>query len=385
MDVAPLRAPKTPKGHRVAKARESKVVEDEKKAVFIRGPTCSDKVRSALLDFCALKKPHGKMLTKKNPVRPFEDAGSIEFLAKANDSACFVFGSHSKKRPHSLIFGRTFDDQILDMLEFQMDDNTFRSMQSFAGDRTSTSRVGAKPIFCFVGEAFETSAQLGTFRSLILDMFRGETLRKINLAALDRVFVVTAAQHPTDMDKKVVYFRHYNVLRKRSGTRIPRVELEEVGPRMDLTYNRYVEAPTEVRKEAMRIPKMLIPNKEKNVEEGLMGQTLGRVHMQKQDLRELALAKLKGLGKGKRKRAMDDDGSDSRSEAAAADAADTASSSSSVPAGGLGLARSGPRKLRDSGRSGIENLTEHRDRSMIQSSKKQKKLPKAYESSFTSE
>lgn len=87
------------------------------------------------------------------------------------------------------------------------------------------------------------------------------------------------------------------MLKKKSGTRFPRVELEEVGPRMDLTFNRSSSGSLEIRKEALRVGKGATMAKRKNVEIGQMGQLLGRVHMQKQNLDEIALAKLKGLGK----------------------------------------------------------------------------------------
>ena len=38
--------------------------------------------------------------------------------------------------------------------------------------------------------------------------------------------------------KKVVHLRSYKIILKKSGTRIPRIELEEMGPRMDLVLRR---------------------------------------------------------------------------------------------------------------------------------------------------
>ena len=38
--------------------------------------------------------------------------------------------------------------------------------------------------------------------------------------------------------KKVVHVRSYKMILKKSGSRLPRVELEEMGPRMDLTLRR---------------------------------------------------------------------------------------------------------------------------------------------------
>jgi len=70
-----------------------------------------------LKDLRAMKAPDSKLLTKKNEINIFEDASSIEFLCTKNDSSVFALASHNKKRPNNLIFGRTFDNQILDAME----------------------------------------------------------------------------------------------------------------------------------------------------------------------------------------------------------------------------------------------------------------------------
>ncbi len=50
-----------------------------------------------------LKKPAVKLMTRKNDIRPFEDATSIEFLTERNDCGAFALVSHNKKRPHNLV------------------------------------------------------------------------------------------------------------------------------------------------------------------------------------------------------------------------------------------------------------------------------------------
>ncbi|WP_411024078.1 hypothetical protein, partial [Salmonella sp. s58079] len=54
---------------------------------------------------------------KKNIMRPFEDSTSMEFFSKKSDCSLFLFGSHNKKRPNNLVFGRMFDFHVLDMFE----------------------------------------------------------------------------------------------------------------------------------------------------------------------------------------------------------------------------------------------------------------------------
>jgi hypothetical protein len=42
-------------------------------------------------------------------------------FSRRHDSSLFVFGCNSKKRPNTLMFGRTYDQQVLDMIELRME------------------------------------------------------------------------------------------------------------------------------------------------------------------------------------------------------------------------------------------------------------------------
>jgi len=311
---APLRTPKTQRAKRILQAREPLIVENVKSVLGLRGPKCSQIAKLAIKDFCTIQKPHAKALTRENPLRPFEDQTSLEFLARQNDCSLLAFGSHTKKRPHNFIIGRLFDFQVLDMFEFGIDSDTFRSLKDLEGERKGTVRVGSKPCFVFSGEEFEKNPDFVVLKSLLLDFFRGEQLDQINLAGVDRVIAITARA-----DK--VYFRHYAILLKKSGTKIPRVELEEVGPTMDLTFRRRRSAAEEVQKDALRQPKATSskPRPVKNLERSATGDARVRVHLQHQDLDELTLARMKGL---KRKQPR-------QSEEAAGDAMDTDADTSS--------------------------------------------------------
>ena len=77
----------------------------------------------------ALKRPHAISFAKKNTVRPFEDAASLEFWAQKNDASFFVLGQSTKKRPNGLVLVRLFDGKVLDMCEVGVDH--FVSMSEF--------------------------------------------------------------------------------------------------------------------------------------------------------------------------------------------------------------------------------------------------------------
>ena len=49
--------------------------------------------------------------------------------------------------------------------------------------------------------------------------------------------------------------RQYRIALKKSGTRVPRVELQEMGPSLDLSLRRVREAPPDLMAEALRQPK----------------------------------------------------------------------------------------------------------------------------------
>lgn len=85
----------------------------------------------------ALKRPNAISFSKKNTIRPFEDASSLEFWANKNDASMFLIGQSTKKRPAGLIITRTFDSKVLDMCELGID--KFVSMTEFKVSLSFTS------------------------------------------------------------------------------------------------------------------------------------------------------------------------------------------------------------------------------------------------------
>ena len=122
------------------------VAEGAKNALFLKGTKTSQVLQGMMSNLAMLKKPAAKSLSGRNAKLPFEDESSVEFLCEKNACGLFAFGSHSKKRPHNLILGRTFDNQLLDMFEFGVEN--FVSMESFKVRRWSsgTTSVGASAV-----------------------------------------------------------------------------------------------------------------------------------------------------------------------------------------------------------------------------------------------
>jgi ribosome production factor 2 len=107
------------------KERESKVIENPKKCMFIKGPKSSQVLNGLLHDLvsdssisnqlipsgikvpflisktphlqCLLKKPYGIKYQRKNQIRPFDDDASLEFFAQKCDASQFIVTSHTKK------------------------------------------------------------------------------------------------------------------------------------------------------------------------------------------------------------------------------------------------------------------------------------------------
>ncbi|ORY04089.1 Brix-domain-containing protein [Basidiobolus meristosporus CBS 931.73] len=284
--------PKNARSKRAFEKREPKVVENTKTALFIRGSQTSQIVNDALNDLYSLKKPDAINFTKKNQIHPFDDDTSLEFFSKKNDTSLFVVGTHSKKRPHNLILGRTFDHQILDMLELGIERAT--PIKEF---KSSKCAVGMKPCFVFNGEIWDQREDYSKLKNMLLDFYHGQTVDSVNLAGLEYVISVTAGPLKADGTPGTVYFRVYTIQMKKSGQRTPRVELEEMGPSLDLTFRRSKFAPEEIMKQATKAPRELKPKKVKNIQHDEMGDKFGRIHLGRQDFEKIQTRKMKGLKK----------------------------------------------------------------------------------------
>jgi len=202
------------------------------------------------------------------------------------------------------------------MLELNLDADSFRRMAQF---KTKKFAVGLRPMLVFAGTAFESPVtnEFTLAKSVLVDFFRGDSASagadKVDVEGLQYVVVVSADDEragghgaPSDdpSTAPVLRLRVYLISTKRSGQRLPRVEVEEMGPRMDFRVGRVQQPDEAMLKEAMRKSKVGVEKTKKNVEVSAMGDKLGRIHLGKQDLKELQTRKMKGL---KRSRGTEED------------------------------------------------------------------------------
>jgi ribosome production factor 2 len=127
--------PRNQKAKRALEAREPKAIENTKKALFLRGLKCSDRLQRCMKDLAALKRPHVEQYGQKNDLHPFEDATKLEGFGRKEDASLFAFGCHSKKRPDNLVLGRMFDGHLLDMVEMGL--VGYKGLAEFKNEKVS--------------------------------------------------------------------------------------------------------------------------------------------------------------------------------------------------------------------------------------------------------
>ncbi|MCJ1300802.1 rRNA-binding ribosome biosynthesis protein rpf2 [Hypocenomyce scalaris] len=297
--------PKNARSKRALEKREPQAHENPKMTLFLKGTSTSDLLNHLLTDLHSLKRPLALRFTKKNPIHPFEDASSLEFFSQKNDASLLVFGSHSKKRPHALTWVRCFGGKVLDMIELLVVQDSARTLAQFKGEKC---KVGVKPLLSFSGTLFEspTPNAYTLAKSMFVDFFKGGEASTVDVEGLQ--YMVTFAVGEEDEAaieggaegrKPQIHMRVWRIITKRSGQRLPRVEVEEMGPRIDFRMGRIREADESMMKEALKKAKGTEARPKKNVETDIVGDKIGRIHLGRQDLGDLQTRKMKGLKRGR--------------------------------------------------------------------------------------
>ncbi|KAL6258159.1 hypothetical protein P5V15_010114 [Pogonomyrmex californicus] len=277
--------PITHKGKKAILKKEPKLIEDLKEALFLKGTRTSQIVIDIMKDLYDLKKPNVQMMQKKNDIIPFEDITPIEKFTFKYNTPLFMMALHNKKRPHNLVMGRMYERTLLDMIEFGIEN--YKGLKDFKVEKITS---GLKPLLIFNGELFETNHEYGRIKNLLVDMFQREEVQKIRLQGLEHVLSFTAVENK-------ILLRSYRIFLKKSNTRIPKIELEEIGPCADLLCRRNKFASEDLFKTACKKPKVIKVKMRKNISKDTFGTTYGRIHVGSQNINSIQTRKMKGLKK----------------------------------------------------------------------------------------
>lgn len=291
---------KAPKARvqRYLKSTDSQLKEGAKSIVLLKGTKCSQVMGHVLKDLRAMKAPSVKLLTKKNQIFAFDNEGqmSLEFLTTKNDCALFALASHNKKRPNNLILGRTFDRQMLDMIEVGV--TRFKSMDDYGG-KVPKKRVGSKPLMLFVGDVWQQNDTTKRYQSFLVDFYRGDPVDKLVVQGLDHlmVFALTEKIDASNNCVKTIHQRTYFCKLKKNpdGGKNPLPLLLPCGPDLDMVVRRDQLASDELWRAAIKQPTAAKKKKIKNQSTNIFGETIGRLHMDKQDIDKMQGRKSKAL------------------------------------------------------------------------------------------
>ncbi|CCW64075.1 unnamed protein product [Phytomonas sp. EM1] len=310
------RPPKNAVTRRAVKKYEPKVVENPKCILFLKGSSINEVANDAMTDLSAITKPYNKKLKKKNGFTPFDGYQHLEFLGFKNDCSLFCFGSHSKKRPNNLTFGRLFDFHILDMVEAGI----------VAADRLDMSRaseveagsLGGKPFFVFEGSEFSSNPVFIRLKNFLVDFFAGGNDTEIDLDGCDRVLFFSlrsingedacvapatdcfGKNKPTEKGNTILCMRHYAVQKPSFAAgyskKIQNISLYDIGPNFDLELRRIQFADPQAFRAACRVPREILAkmrSTQANVSTDEMANLTGQLHVGSQNTDTLNLRRFK--------------------------------------------------------------------------------------------
>jgi hypothetical protein len=145
---------------------------------------------------------------------------------------------------------------VLDMLELYVVQDTARAFNQFKG---KTCSIGLKPLLSFSGSRFDSSTpnQYTLAKSIFLDFFRGGEAQTIDVEGFQVLISFAVGEDGPEGELPKIHMRCWRIVTKRSGQKLPRVEVEEMGPRVDFAIGRIKEAQDSLWKAALMRSKEL--------------------------------------------------------------------------------------------------------------------------------
>jgi ribosome production factor 2 len=294
---------------RYLKSIEPKLKEGVKSTLLLMGIQCSQAMGNVLKDMRAMQAPDAKFLTKKNQIVAFDTDGqqSLEFLTTKNDCALFALASTNKKRPNNLVMGRTFDHQVLDMVELGI--LRYKGSHDYGGS-VPRKRMGSKPLMLFVGDVWQRDSQCQKLQNLLINFYRGDVVDKLVVSGIDHLILFVATHEPTTVllpsgnsippQQRVVIHQHtyFCKLKKDPNdptSKVPVPYLLPCGPDMTMQIRRTQFAEADLWKQSLKQPQGLKKKLVKNHSTNIFGEVIGRLHLEKQDVEKMGGRKSKAL------------------------------------------------------------------------------------------
>lgn len=294
---------------RYLKSIEPQLKEGAKSTLLLKGIKCSQAMGNLLKDMRAMQAPNAKLLTKKNQIVAFDTDGqqSLEFLTTKNDCALFALASTNKKRPNNLVMGRTFDHQLLDMVELGV--LRYKGIHDYGGS-VPKKRMGSKPLMLFLGDLWQQDSTCQKMQNLLIDFYRGDVVDKLVVSGIDHLIMFVASHDPasttsitsssTASSQRVLIHQHtyFCKLKKDPNdptSKVPVPYLTPCGPDMTMQIRRAQFADPDLWKQSLKRPQGLKKKKVKNHSTNLFGEVVGRLHLESQDVDKMGGRKSKAL------------------------------------------------------------------------------------------
>ena len=293
---------------RYLKSIEPQLREGAKKTLLLKGIKCSNAMGNLLKDMRAMQAPNAKLLTKKNAIVAFDTEGQhpLEFLTTKNDCNLFALASTNKKRPNNLVLGRTFDHQVLDMVEVGI--LRFKSIHDYGGS-TPKKSIGSKPLMLFLGDLWQQDSNCQKMQNLLIDFYRGDLIEKLVVSGLDHLITFVASQHPKTEQLVIHQHTYFCKLKKdptNPSSKTPVPYLTPCGPDMTMMIRRTQFASPDLWKASLKQPQALKKKKVKNHSTNIFGETIGRLHLEKQDVDKMGGRKSKALRRAEKAKKMEE-------------------------------------------------------------------------------
>jgi ribosome production factor 2 len=293
---------------RYLKSIEPQLKEGVKSTLLLKGIQCSQAMGNLLKDMRAMQAPNAKFLTKKNQIVAFDTDGqqSLEFLTTKNDCSLFALASTNKKRPNNLVMGRTFDHQVLDMVEFGI--LRYKGIHDYGGS-VPRKRMGSKPLMLFIGDLWQHDSHCQKVQNLLIDFYRGDVVDKLVVSGIDHLILFVASHDPTTAQsgncnppqpRVVVIHQHTYFCKLKKdpndpNSKVPVPYLLPCGPDVTMQIRRTQFAQADLWKQSLKQPQGLKKKVVKNHSTNTFGEVIGRLHLDKQDVEKMGGRKSKAL------------------------------------------------------------------------------------------